>query len=867
MSDLDELFASVQSSSSLQDIIARQRNALTATDASGTVAQNASGSRKEKKRSRGDASQPTPAIAAAEAADTTADVAGEVWVCVKCTFHNNSATDPARCSMCDRKRSSRSVVLGAPQPIAAVRVAAEAAAAPEPAAAPIPEPAAATAPAPYEAAPFADPEPELESDDDLEDDYESDSSQDDSSRDLEDCEGDPERELGAKEVVELVDKLTSVEFESLPFVQPSPSAAGCNLKPFQQQGLGWMIKRETVEDACSTKGGILADAMGLGKTRMLIALIESQRKPRMRDRLYSSTIQSSATLIICPLSLLSQWVNEINQCVSPRPAILRYHGTSKKKMSIFKIASEYDYVITTYHSLLREFFPRGTTAANVTHLGVVRWFRVILDEAHFIRNQGTRLSRACANVNAERAWAVTATPIVNRLNDFFPIMRLLRVPCFSDAKFWATMSSAVTLGADERALGSLRTLLRSLMLKRGISSKVNGEPIIILPLKTTQVVTVDLTGPERDFYDAVHKNAEIKLDVFVRRRTQINAYACAFEMLMRCRQACLHPYLVVEALQRKRENGRGTQDDGLVGDQVNAQIQQFVQQLHRVIDNPEAGYAREFMDKLLTEGGGSIAENDCAICLDQLVNPAVLACCHVFCLECIRNCMASGNRRCPECRHVIDPRTGIKELPPPPQVPLGPAPDGNAPLLQDIRVEGDWHESSRVTALLSAMSQIPDDEKIIVFSHFVSFLRYIERVFESKGITSLMLHGGMTEKARNRAVQNFQKLDHHPRVLLASIQACGFGLNITRASRVFVMDPSWNPSTEEQAVNRAYRIGQTRPVIVTHFVTENTVEANIKELQEEKRKLTEMCYGARELERLSFDQIRRLFGLKENRRK
>lgn len=119
-------------------------------------------------------------------------------------------------------------------------------------------------------------------------------------------------------------------------------------------------------------------------------------------------------------------------------------------------------------------------------------------------------------------------------------------------------------------------------------------------------------------------------------------------------------------------------------------------------------------------------------------------------------------------------------------------------------------------------------------------------------MSTCRIDGSHSAAARAATIAAFGQAVGGPKVLLCSLRAAGVGLNLTRANRAFMMDLWWNPSVEDQAMDRVHRIGQARPVKVVRFVTRHTVEQRILELQEHKRALSR---GA--LARLSAEEIRR----------
>jgi SNF2 family DNA or RNA helicase len=122
-----------------------------------------------------------------------------------------------------------------------------------------------------------------------------------------------------------------------------------------------------------------------------------------------------------------------------------------------------------------------------------------------------------------------------------------------------------------------------------------------------------------------------------------------------------------------------------------------------------------------------------------------------------------------------------------------------------------------------------------VFSQWTSLLDRVEPVLRGAGLAFTRLDGSTRDRAG--VVAQFQS-ESGPPVLLVSLRAGGTGLNLTAADSVFILDPWWNPAVEEQAADRAHRIGQTRPVFVYRLVSTDTVEERVLALQQHKRALS-----------------------------
>ena len=145
--------------------------------------------------------------------------------------------------------------------------------------------------------------------------------------------------------------------------------------------------------------------------------------------------------------------------------------------------------------------------------------------------------------------------------------------------------------------------------------------------------------------------------------------------------------------------------------------------------------------------------------------------------------------------------------------------------------------SSKIEALLESLEQVAaEGHKALVFSQWTSLLDLVEPHLEKAGLKSVRLDGRTRDRA---AVVNEFQADDGPPVMLTSLKAGGTGLNLTAADHVFLLDPWWNPAAEDQAADRAHRIGQERPVLVYRLIAKDTVEEGILALQAKKRALAD----------------------------
>ena len=172
-------------------------------------------------------------------------------------------------------------------------------------------------------------------------------------------------------------------------------------------------------------------------------------------------------------------------------------------------------------------------------------------------------------------------------------------------------------------------------------------------------------------------------------------------------------------------------------------------------------------------------------------------------------------------------------------------------------LEPSWHAtSSKITAFLDVLDTLVanPNNKILVFSQYTRFLALIRPELEKRNIEFLYLDGQTTLKKRQEQIHKFQSGECQ--VFLSSLKAGGFGINLTAANYVVLLDPWWNPAIEQQAMDRAHRIGQKRPVTVVRLITEHSIEEKLLSFHEMKKNITDdMLHGTNETHKLTYDDI------------
>ncbi|KAI1458127.1 SNF2 family N-terminal domain-containing protein [Annulohypoxylon moriforme] len=336
-----------------------------------------------------------------------------------------------------------------------------------------------------------------------------------------------------------------------------------SLLPHQVEGVEWMKGRELgpVKKGKVPKGGLLADDMGLGKTLQSIALILSNQKPQDKHPGVEKT-----TLVVAPLALIRQWESELKEKVteSHKMKVLVHHGPQRTKR--FEDLRRYDVVITTYQILVSE-HGHSSESLKAGCFGL-HWYRVILDEAHTIKNRNAKATKACCELRSVYRWCLSGTPMQNNLDELQSLVKFLRIKPYDDLREWKDhFEIPMKGGKGDVAMRRLHSLLQCFMKRRtkdilkvagalnaGGKASKDGEKGATSSFKVTErkVVTVaaEFTPAERRFYDRLEKRTDKSLEQMM--RSKLN-YASALVLLLRLRQACDHPKLVEGKLEKDKD--------------------------------------------------------------------------------------------------------------------------------------------------------------------------------------------------------------------------------------------------------------------------------------------------------------------------
>ncbi|KAJ3969416.1 SNF2 family N-terminal domain-containing protein [Lentinula raphanica] len=593
-----------------------------------------------------------------------------------------------------------------------------------------------------------------------------------------------------------------------PVESQQPPGIKLTLLPFQRESLHWMKKQEDGP----WKGGMLADEMGMGKTIQVIALLVSDRK--------------GPNLIIAPTVAVMQWRNEI-EAHTDGMKVLVWHGHSRE--TDVKELKKHDVVLTTYAILESSFrkqesgFKRkDKIIKEKSPIHQIEWNRVVLDEAHNIKDRASNTAKAAFELQAASRWCLSGTPLQNRVGELYSLIRFLggdpfsyyyckQCSCkslhwkFSDKKscddcghspmqhtcFWnneilTPIQKDGMEGPGKIAFKKLKILLDRMMLRR---TKLQRADDLGLPPRTVIVRNDYFSPEEKELYTSLFSDAKRQFNTYLDQGTILNNYSNIFSLLTRMRQMACHPDLVI----RSKTNA----------------------------------------NKFVAEDMGETTV--CRICNEIAEDAIQSKCRHIFDRECIKQYLNTAIEQNPSCPVCFVPLTIDLEAP---ALDIeANAAQARQGILGRLNLDS-WKSSTKIEALVEELSNLRNQDattKSIVFSQFVNFLDLIAYRLQKSGFTICRLEGTMSPQARDATIKHFMN-NVDVTVFLVSLKAGGVALNLTEASRVYLMDSWWNPAGMSlyRAMDRIHRLGQHRPVKAIKLVVEDSIESRIVQLQEKK---------------------------------
>ncbi|KAI4689577.1 uncharacterized protein J4E88_002931 [Alternaria novae-zelandiae] len=642
---------------------------------------------------------------------------------------------------------------------------------------------------------------------------------------------------------------------------------------------------QTEDQPRPSLGGILADEMGLGKTLSILSLIcddtsivsakdfcQKRPPPRPYPGMIQPTINSRATLLVCPLSTMTNWKEQIKDHFPQGTSTLkwkRYHGSERFSITP-EVLADHDIILTTYHIIAKDLTDKKRA------LPYINWFRIVLDEAHTIRNP-TNQSKAACTMMGQRRWAVTGTPVQNRLEDLGALFNFIKLKPFDTPSGFNQFILGPFKNADPNVVTKLQLLVSTVTIRR--TKEIIKDEV---PKKLDYVVRLQFSKEEQQLHDWFERDTQRKVNAVTQGdKMGGRSYAKILTAILNLRLICAHGRDLLSEEALKTTDGMTYEKPMEIDEEDSDRPQLTRQQAYEMLTLLDSTSAA---DCLYCPDKKSLLEDDSDDDEDEDGNVQedigyMTTCYHLVCPRHIKklkdqwknNLVADGSVRCHVCDDVNRPtvlkleRTDYynyieeqNQIRKDPKLAkkigsyTGPHTKAQA-LLNDLQEFRVWSE------------QNPDERPIksIVFSSWTTHLDLIEIALKNAGHSLVRLDGRMSRENRDKSMQALRE-NPAVRVMLVSIGAGGLGLNLTTANKVFMMEPQFNPAAEAQAVDRVHRLGQDREVTIKRFIMQNSFEEKMLVLQDKKKALANMTMakerkGKEEATKQRLEELRSLF--------
>ncbi|KAL8130043.1 hypothetical protein V2J09_019198 [Rumex salicifolius] len=567
---------------------------------------------------------------------------------------------------------------------------------------------------------------------------------------------------------------------SVPLVQV-PASINCRLLEHQRGGVEFLYRLYR-----SNHGGILGDDMGLGKTIQTIAFLAAVYAKDGESGVYSAgqenqAVEKGPVLIICPSSVIRNWEDEFSKWANFSVSI--FHGPNRDVILDKLQARGVEILITSFDT----FRIQGSSLSNIN------WEIVVVDEAHRLKNEKSKLYEACLEIRTMKRYGLTGTILQNKIMELFNLFDWVSPGCLGSREHFreyydeplkhGQRSSAperFVQVADERKQ-HLVAVLRKYLLRR-----TKEETIGHLMLgKEDNVVFCAMSELQKRAY---------------RRMLQLPEIQCLINKDLPC--GCGSPLTQVECCKR-------TVPDGIIW-----------RYLHK--DSPDGCNYCPFCVVL-----------PCLMKLQQISNH----------LELIK----------PNPKDETDKQNKDAEFS---AAVLGSDVDQAGGNTQNESFMGlsNVKHCGKMRALEKLMSSwVAQGDKILLFSHSVRMLDILEKFLIRKGYCFSRLDGSTPTGSRQTLVDDFNS-SPSKQVFLISTRAGGLGLNLVSANRVVIFDPNWNPSHDLQAQDRSFRFGQKRHVVVFRLLAAGSLEELVYTRQVYKQQLSNIAVSGK-IEKRYFEGV------------
>eukprot|EP00727_Mastigamoeba_balamuthi_P009804 m51a1_g5446 putative superfamily ii helicase (1071) ;mRNA; r:198018-201704 len=605
------------------------------------------------------------------------------------------------------------------------------------------------------------------------------------------------------------------------------------------------------------KGAIYADGVGLGKTLAMISLICQNRadkrvmwsNPRCGDR-----VRSCATLVMCPSHLVSQWVREIEKHTKPKLKVYAITTIVQAAKLSYKDLILADVVVISFQFIKNKSYIKAAMFHDTTFsksadapimvelwrrksplskkcplLEGIFWHRLVLDEGHEVLCAGGNMAQYLESYHSTYRWYMTGTPFPHEADSLVAALQFLGssvtglspdlLSLVHESLYWRNTRD--TIGEEAKIPDTVEEVifLEQSDIERGMyraAQTVGNE------LQMRQICChPQISKEDRDVLGEEKKTLEeIRKDLITHGTKKLHS---AVNHAANCRMEIAE--LKVKIAQLEVDQGKGTADEKK---KLKAQINEFTKMLDNttgqlLASENEAKFHRaniayfESIQQRLV----SSPDSPCVICLEPITEAAVTPCGHLFCRKCISEAVGVQGR-CPTCRAAVRPSDVVAVVEKEHREQLSKEAE------ESRLVQQYGTKMARLILYLREAFEADDEARVIVFSEWDSLLTRVGSTLQENGISNVYCKGNV--HVRNKAVEEFTK--GSAKVIMLSLENAASGLNLTQASHLVLLSPvagsvEYARATEAQAIGRAHRIGQKKPLAIVRFIVKDTVEHRI----------------------------------------
>ena len=611
----------------------------------------------------------------------------------------------------------------------------------------------------------------------------------------------------------------------------------------------------------NTDGGILADEMGLGKTITTLSLIDANPSNELiannnnNIQLKDGLIYSKATLIICPAHIISQWQHEIKKTIKDIKVITIITKPTHNKITYKDLINadiilvsfqfitnnkyyskrySYDEMARLYLTVTSDRIEYNinellNTISDITvydkdiRFELINFHRIIIDEGHEVlsNNEYDKLTNIpvyfqtwLEHLVSKYKWIVSGTPIINHYG-------LINILKFINIKINNNNINNIHKGIIYNSFNDIFDCFYIRHTKEQVEAQVN------VPKPQNNIIWVNMTPIEEKIYlknnKATNKiKQQLCCHILVSETdaSKYNNFSVTTSKVLdldEIQNNLIKRYISICDLNTTKINKLNPEAKEY--HMLKAKYQQAISEARYMISilSKICSEKNEVDDQKTDDDSENI--NNCSICLDEIINKSITGCGHVFCSECIHNCL-EYNKQCPMCKKNISINS-IYEI------------VNNKSINNDNTLDNYYMKTygSKLGKIIALTKQITADQnnRIIIFSQWDNMLHLVSKTLNYVNVKNTFLTGNVWVKTAS--LNKFKNIND-VNVIMLSLNNSASGANLIEATHIIFIEPIDLPyrqvkSIEEQAIGRACRIGQKKTINIIRILTKNTIEEQI----------------------------------------